>query len=92
VADWKQLIGEDRWLELVDNLLGEHYDPSYDRSMKRNFSRLEQAPVVTLRDTDDKALQQAVDALMVLSRQIGTTAPRPSDRSAPDGAPPSHVP
>ena len=92
VADWKQLIGEDRWLELVDNLLGEHYDPSYDRSMKRNFSRLEQAPVVTLRDTDDKALQQAVDALVVLSRQIGITAPRPSDRSAPDGVPPSHVP
>ena len=92
VADWKQLIGEDRWLELVDSLLGEHYDPSYDRSMKRNFSRLEQAPVVTLRDTDDTALQQAVDALVVLSRQIGTTAPRPSDRSAPDGAPPSHVP
>jgi tRNA 2-selenouridine synthase len=92
VADWKQLIGEDRWLELVDSLLGEHYDPSYDRSMKRNFSRLEQAPVVTLRDTDDTALQQAVDALVVLSRQIGTTAPRPSDRSAQDGAPPSHVP
>jgi tRNA 2-selenouridine synthase len=92
VADWKQLIDEDRWLELVDSLLGEHYDPSYDRSMKRNFSRLEQAPVVILRDTDDAALQQAVDALVVLSRQIETTAPRPSDRSAPDGAPLSHVP
>ncbi len=94
VADWKTLIGEDRWLELVDSLLIEHYDPSYDRSMKRNFSRLEQAPVVTLHDTDEPSLQQAADALVALSRQMnaGFTAPHPSDRSAPDSAPPSTAP
>jgi tRNA 2-selenouridine synthase len=53
----------DRWLELVERLLVEHYDPSYDRSMRRNFARLSEAPVVRLDGTDDTALDRAAAAL-----------------------------
>jgi tRNA 2-selenouridine synthase len=53
IREWKGLVASDHWLELVERLLVEHYDPSYDRSMKRNFGRIEEAPRVRLEGTDD---------------------------------------
>jgi tRNA 2-selenouridine synthase len=67
VADWKRLIESDRWPELVERLLVEHYDPSYDRSMRRNFGRLADADVVRLSGTDDAALEAAAQALRTAS-------------------------
>jgi tRNA 2-selenouridine synthase len=64
IGEWKALVASDRWLELVERLLVEHYDPSYDRSMRRNFGRLDEAPVVPLAATDDAALERAADALV----------------------------
>lgn len=66
VADWKALVEGDRWLELVERLLLEHYDPSYDRSMKRNFARLADAPTVRLEGTDEAALERAADELVAV--------------------------
>ena len=63
VEAWKTLVEQDRWLELVDRLLEEHYDPSYDRSMRRNFDRLAHAAVVPLHGTDDVALERCADEL-----------------------------
>ncbi len=33
---WQQLISDNQWEELVESLLLEHYDPSYQRSMANN--------------------------------------------------------
>ena len=66
IEEWKSLVTADRWLELVERLLVEHYDPSYDRSMRRNFAQLEQAPVVRLEGTDDAALGAAAAALKAI--------------------------
>jgi tRNA 2-selenouridine synthase len=63
IRAWKALVEQDRWLELVERLLLEHYDPSYDRSMKRNFGRLAEAPLVRLDGTDDAALERGAEAL-----------------------------
>jgi tRNA 2-selenouridine synthase len=63
IREWKALVEQDRWLELVERLLLEHYDPSYDRSMKRNFGRLAEAPLVRLDGTDDAALERGAEAL-----------------------------
>ncbi len=63
VADWKALIEQDRWGELVERLLIEHYDPSYDRSMRRNFGLLGEAALIRLDGTDDEALAQAAQRL-----------------------------
>lgn len=35
---WDGLIAEERWLELVAELLEKHYDPLYRRSQDRNFA------------------------------------------------------
>ena len=63
VAQWKALVDADRWDVLVERLLVEHYDPSYDRSMRRNFRRLPDARAVRLEGTDATALDRAADAL-----------------------------
>jgi tRNA 2-selenouridine synthase len=46
VRGWKQLAESDKWAELVERLLLEHYDPVYLRSIGRNFTRVAMAPVL----------------------------------------------
>ena len=67
VAQWRTLIEQDHWDTLVERLLLEHYDPSYDRSMRRNFTRLEQAATVRLSDADTQGIGEAVQALRSLA-------------------------
>lgn len=67
IAGWKALVEQDRWLELVERLLLEHYDPSYDRSMRRNFGRLAEAPIVRLTATDAPALDRVADELVAMA-------------------------
>ncbi|MEI7446166.1 MAG: tRNA 2-selenouridine(34) synthase MnmH [Burkholderiales bacterium] len=71
IGDWKALVAQDRWLELVERLLVEHYDPSYDRSMKRNFGRLAEAPTVRLDGTDEAALDRAARTLSAIASETG---------------------
>lgn len=61
---WRSLIAADRWPELVEDLLTSHYDPSYDRSIRRNFVRYAQAQVVTLKGTAASDLAAAAGALL----------------------------
>lgn len=46
VAAWKTLADRGAFAELVADLLVNHYDPAYRRSMDRNYVGLEAAPVV----------------------------------------------
>lgn len=63
VAQWRMLIEQDHWDTLVERLLLEHYDPSYDRSMRRNFTQLEQAATVRLSGADAQGIDEAMQAL-----------------------------
>jgi tRNA 2-selenouridine synthase len=69
IGEWKRLVDTDHWPELVERLLLEHYDPSYDRSMKRNFGRLDEAPRVRLEGTDDATLERGALALARLGTE-----------------------
>jgi tRNA 2-selenouridine synthase len=40
---WQDLSAARNWDRLVADLLEEHYDPAYDRSIRRNFKRFEEA-------------------------------------------------
>jgi tRNA 2-selenouridine synthase len=53
IAEWKGLAERGEWRALVARLLEEHYDPAYKRSAARNFARLPDAPVLTVRAADD---------------------------------------
>jgi tRNA 2-selenouridine synthase len=67
VAEWNALASAGLWHELVTRLLAEHYDPAYDRSMKRNFARLDAAPAVRLADSSEASLDEAARALAALA-------------------------
>jgi tRNA 2-selenouridine synthase len=45
---WHELANTGHMAELVDQLLVEHYDPAYLRSIDRNFAQYPQAKVLTL--------------------------------------------
>ena len=68
VDDWMELARARRWPEFVTSVLHEHYDPAYDRSMKRNFQRLEEAASVQLRGADTVSLDEAARRLVALAR------------------------
>jgi tRNA 2-selenouridine synthase len=79
IDSWSQLILSNRWHELVQELLSTHYDPSYDRSMKRNFSALEHALVVPVDSSAEHSLAAAAAKILhaesaVLLRLDGSAA------------------
>jgi tRNA 2-selenouridine synthase len=68
IAAWTMLAASARHAELVDILLGEHYDPAYDRSIARNFARAADAPVYRLPAPDAGALQAVACAILAAER------------------------
>jgi tRNA 2-selenouridine synthase len=55
VEEWKRLVAQGAWTELVARLLAEHYDPAYRRSAQRNFVRLPQARVLRVAAPDEES-------------------------------------
>ncbi len=66
IGGWATLARTGQWDEFVRAMLQEHYDPAYDRSMRRNFGRIDDAPTVTLREARDEAIDEA--AVEVIAR------------------------
>ena len=64
VGRWQALARAGQWAEVFDQMMREHYDPLYQRSIDRHFSGFAQAPVVPLADGGPAALQQAALALL----------------------------
>jgi tRNA 2-selenouridine synthase len=52
VAAWKALARAGRWDELIAELLHEHYDPSYRRSLEHDYIGLQQAPCLRAESPD----------------------------------------
>jgi tRNA 2-selenouridine synthase len=65
VAQWQALARSGQVAQVVHELLVEHYDPVYTRSMHRNFSQLQQAQVAELGDGDPATLQAAARQLLM---------------------------
>lgn len=64
VEQWRGFVASGRWSELIEALLRDHYDPAYDRSMRRNFARFSAAAVVPLRSADANALHEAAQLIL----------------------------
>jgi tRNA 2-selenouridine synthase len=65
VDRWQALAREGRHPEVVRELLVDHYDPIYLRSMSRHFAGFEQAQRLALPDGSAAALAQAARELQV---------------------------
>jgi tRNA 2-selenouridine synthase len=64
VEAWKIMAAREQWDLLVADLLACHYDPAYDRSIRRNFARFNEAQRITWHFdgqlVDDASRQQSL--------------------------------
>lgn len=63
VDGWKRLAAKQRWPEMVERLLAEHYDPAYHRSIARNFARAQEAVEIDLASEANEEFTRAARAL-----------------------------
>jgi tRNA 2-selenouridine synthase len=69
VARWQQGLAQGAVQDVVAQLLEEHYDPTYLRSMQRNYRQFDQAVEIALASGDDADLADVVRALGAGSTQ-----------------------
>jgi tRNA 2-selenouridine synthase len=54
---WKHLIAQKDWVQLVSELLENHYDALYKRSQNSNYIHYEKAPCFTTADLSAKGIE-----------------------------------
>lgn len=59
---WLDLVEQSRWSEFVADMLVHHYDPSYARSMARNFSQWETRNTIALTGIDAESMMAWANA------------------------------
>ena len=64
LARWMQQVKEQRWDELVADLLANHYDPAYHRATLKNFEHLGHARVLRPAKLDAASLARMAAQLM----------------------------
>ncbi|HEV7814115.1 MAG TPA: tRNA 2-selenouridine(34) synthase MnmH [Janthinobacterium sp.] len=69
IGRWHALANEGRMAELVEELLVDHYDPAYHKSIGRNFIHYGEAEVLELEDISPEAMQAAARELFSLLTQ-----------------------
>ncbi len=63
VSHWQSQARTGDWRAVVSGLMREHYDPLYERSMRRSYAALADAPRLQLGDASPQALQPALAML-----------------------------
>jgi tRNA 2-selenouridine synthase len=63
IGRWHALANGGRMEELVGELLVDHYDPAYLRSIDRNFARFDQTEILELEDISPEAMLAAARRL-----------------------------
>jgi tRNA 2-selenouridine synthase len=69
VARWQAMARAGRWPEVFAELMQQHYDPLYLRSMSRNFAGMDTARAVALADGGADALRAAAAHLLAANVQ-----------------------
>ena len=64
IAHWKSLLDAGKWDELVRDLLENHYDPAYRKSLFRNYRGAQDARVAEIRDISP-------EGFLALARRLG---------------------
>lgn len=83
IQRWQAMARAGRWAEVYAALMHEHYDPTYDRSMRRHFAGYDQAPRLRLDDGGPATLDAAAGELI---RRAGDARLAASPRDDAGGA------
>ncbi len=70
IERWAQMAISKRFEELVSDLLTNHYDPAYKRSLHFNYRYLPQARQITLTDVSPESLRDIAENLVLSAREI----------------------
>ncbi|WP_067064162.1 tRNA 2-selenouridine(34) synthase MnmH [Roseateles chitosanitabidus] len=71
VGRWQALAREGHWAEVFGELMRDHYDPGYERSLMNHFPALARAPRIELLDGGAAELARGARALI----DLGSAAP-----------------
>jgi tRNA 2-selenouridine synthase len=63
VARWQGLAREGEWAQVFAELMRDHYDPMYLKSMQRNYAGVAAAQAISVRDGGEAALGEAARLL-----------------------------
>ena len=63
VAHWQALARAGEWARVFEQLMTQHYDPLYERSMQRSYADLASAEVIELADESEEELAAAARRL-----------------------------
>ncbi len=67
VRRWQAQAEAGQWTEVFAELMRDHYDPGYERSLTNHFPQLAKAPKVGLRDGSEAELARAAAELRALA-------------------------
>ncbi len=70
IEEWIGSIHAGRWEELVEQLLVQHYDPAYERSVRNNFTQSAQAGTLSLASGSDKTFGALAQQVVVNHAKI----------------------
>ncbi len=73
IKHWKSLALSGQMEQLVNELLTDHYDPAYKRSILRNFLNFPQATLLALRDITEDAFNEAAEQLRLQQNNLQAT-------------------
>lgn len=65
ITRWQGLADQREWTTLVEELLEQHYDPSYQRSANRRSGHYAVAQSIELPDHDKSTIENAANSLLV---------------------------
>ena len=71
---WMELIDAGAWNELVRDLLDNHYDPLYQRSMHKSYPTLDKAPVLAPERLDEAEIAALARELIAATRRAPDAA------------------
>jgi tRNA 2-selenouridine synthase len=62
LSEWYQLIDTEKWELFVQDMLQFHYDPTYSKSMKRDFTKVERS--LSIPDLSNTSLNSFLNSLL----------------------------
>ena len=68
ISHWQQLALEGKMQSLVEELLTDHYDPAYNKSIRRNFTRFGEAMALEITGISAQAFDAAAGTLLMADR------------------------
>lgn len=64
IARWSELVGQKRWGEFVRDMLQNHYDPAYQKSLGKNYAEREDSLKFTLSGTSPDDFDRLAGAIL----------------------------